>query len=62
MATARRDSEKWFRCDKCGHKLGRAVGSWDNRQAMPAIEIKCHSCGTLNYIMIGRQGEKKSKP
>lgn len=25
------------------------------RQAMPALEVKCHSCKTLNYIMIGGQ-------
>lgn len=52
MATARRDGE-WARCQKCKHKLGRLVGAWPERQAMPAIEIKCHSCGTLNYIMVG---------
>ena len=52
MATAKRDNE-WFRCSKCRHKLGRAVGIWNNTQALPAIEIKCHSCGELNYIMVG---------
>lgn len=59
MATARRDKEGWFRCAECGHKIGRAVGSWSDRQAMPAIEIKCHSCKTINYIMIG--GEKNER-
>ena len=52
MATARRDKE-WIRCQTCGHKLGKMVGVWPDTQAMPAIEIKCHSCGTLNYVMIG---------
>lgn len=52
MATARRDKE-WFRCSQCGHKLGRMMGAWPEKQAMPAIEIKCHSCGSLNYIMVG---------
>jgi len=58
MATARRDGE-WARCQKCGHKLGRFVGVWPDRQAMPAIEIKCHSCGELNYIMVG--GKKSGR-
>jgi phage FluMu protein Com len=53
MATARRDNNNWIRCAECGHKLGRAVGVWSDKQAMPALEIKCHSCGTLNYIMVG---------
>ena len=52
MATARRDKE-WLRCERCGHKLGRMVGAWPDTQMMPAVEVKCHSCGTLNYIMIG---------
>ena len=43
----------WFRCGKCGHKLGRAIGVWNSRRAMPAIEIKCKSCKELNYIMVG---------
>lgn len=59
MATARRDNQGWFRCQDCGHKLGRMVGVWSNMQAMPAVEIKCHSCGTLNYIMVG--GSKNDK-
>jgi len=58
MATAKLDKEKWFRCAKCGHKLGRAVGMWNDRQAMPAIEIKCHSCKEINYLMVGRQNNE----
>lgn len=52
MATARRDNE-WIRCPECGHKLGRMVGVWPDRQSMPAIEIKCHSCRTLSYVLVG---------
>lgn len=59
MATARIDKE-WFRCARCGHKLGKAVGLWNDKWAMPAIEIKCGSCKTLNYIMVGGQNEKNS--
>lgn len=60
MATARRDKE-WFRCNQCGHKLGKMVGVWSDRQAMPAIEIKCSSCGELNYLMVGGTTWKESK-
>ena len=55
MATARIDSEMWFRCSRCGHKLGRAVGSWEKTRSMPAIEIKCNSCKTINYLMVGME-------
>lgn len=58
MATAKRDGE-WFRCSQCGHKLGRMVGAWLEYQAMPAIEIKCHSCKTINYLLVG--GQKNDK-
>ena len=54
--TARIDSDKWIRCGECGHKLGKACGDWNFRNAFPAIEIKCHSCKKVNYIMIGGQG------
>ncbi len=50
--TARRDNE-WVRCGNCGHKLGKMIGVWPEKQAMPAFEMKCHSCKTLNYVMIG---------
>ena len=61
MATAKLDKERWFRCATCGHKLGKAVGTWNERLAMPALEIKCHSCKTINYLMIGgqKQGDRK---
>lgn len=54
MATARIEKE-WFRCARCGHKLGKMVGRWNDQRAMPAIETKCHSCGEINYMMIGGQ-------
>lgn len=55
MATSRIDKSGWFRCAKCGHKLGRAVGDWQKTRFMPAIEIKCHSCKSLNYLMVGQK-------
>ncbi len=62
MATARLDEARWFRCAQCGHKLGKAVGQWNDMRAMPAIETKCHSCGTINYIMIGGQNVRNQNP
>lgn len=59
--TARIDRDKWIRCGKCGHKLGKAVGEWSTRSSFPAIEIKCHSCKELNYIMIGGQGNESQR-
>ena len=58
MAVARRDGD-WIRCAQCGHKLGRMVGIWESRNAFPAIEIKCHGCREMNYIMVG--GGKKNE-
>jgi len=55
--TARRDGE-WIRCGKCGHKLGRIAGTWPEFQAMPALEVKCHSCKETNYIMVGNKGKE----
>lgn len=61
MATARNDKEdKWIRCDRCGRKLGRKVGVWSDMKYLPAIEIKCHSCKTINYIMIGGQSNERT--
>ena len=59
MATARIDGE-WFRCGRCGHKLARKVGNFpQGRHMMPAVEIKCHSCKTINYLMIGVVSESR---
>lgn len=61
MATARRDKEGWIRCERCGHKLAKVVGVWEGRNAFPALETKCHSCGTLNYIYIGGQKNDRTR-
>lgn len=61
MATARFGNDGWIRCGECGHKLGRQIGDWKDRQSFPAIEIKCHSCRSLNYVMIGGQGNEGSR-
>lgn len=52
------DENNWCRCGKCGHKLGRLVGKWQDARYMPAVEIKCHSCKSINYIMTGWHNTK----
>ena len=53
MATAKLCDDGWIRCAQCRHKLGKAVGRWSGERSLPAIEIKCHSCKSINYIMVG---------
>lgn len=61
--TARLSNDGWFRCAKCGHKLGRTVGAWDDsRRFFPAIEIKCHSCKSINYLNVGMRSEATVMP
>lgn len=60
MATAKLDKDGWFRCSLCGHILGKKVGIWNDRNAMPSVEIKCSKCKTLNYLMIGGQGVSRN--
>lgn len=60
MATARIDKEGWCRCTRCGHKLARIVGRFpEGHRKMPAMEIKCHSCKQISYIMIGVVAEEE---
>ena len=43
------DENKWIRCGHCGHKLGRiTVGDTSDTGLRIGIEIKCHSCKTIN--------------
>ena len=42
----------WLRCGHCGHKLFKMEGG---AEALPAIEIKCHSCKALNYTSANAQ-------
>ena len=58
MPNAKADGE-WIRCATCGHKLGRIVGEWGERNVLPAVEIKCHSCKTMNYIPTGKSDDKE---
>lgn len=58
---ARRDND-WFRCGQCGHKLAQCRRennfAWMN-PIYPIIEIKCHSCRTINLLEI--KGNKNDK-
>jgi len=38
--------DNWVVCHKCGHKLGRVIGSHPPK----GLEIKCHSCKELNLV------------
>lgn len=41
------DKDNWIRCGTCGHKLGK-LKSAGHATASAMVEIKCHSCKTLN--------------
>lgn len=41
------DVDNWVRCGECMHKLMRVV-SPGYADPPPIIEIKCHSCKTIN--------------
>lgn len=45
MTRVRIDGEHWGRCGKCGHKLFKV-----NYFAGCSIEIKCHSCKSINLL------------
>ncbi len=40
----------WLVCGKCGHKFARVIGNIDSGKSFLALEMKCHSCKTINYI------------
>lgn len=49
QVTARIDeTREWVRCGKCGHKLFKIDKNSDNK--IDGIEIKCHSCKTVNKV------------
>lgn len=39
----------WIRCKGCGHKLMRVITA-KGTETEVRLEIKCHSCKTLNTI------------
>ena len=50
-------NDSWVVCYKCGHKLGKMVGD----ELPTGIEIKCHSCKTLNLVDRPHQRYEKSQ-
>ena len=48
---------EWVVCCECGHKLGRAIGS----QLPKGLEIKCHSCKTINVVDKPKKRPKKKE-
>lgn len=51
---ARIDEQAWIRCGNCSHKLGKMIAVGD-----AVIEIKCHSCKTINKCVITKSEESK---
>ena len=49
-------TNKWVVCPNCGHKFFRVIEASEN---LTSIEIKCHSCKMLNYIMVGTQSSAR---
>jgi phage FluMu protein Com len=46
------DKHNWVRCVTCGHKLGKIV-KYEEKGCL--IEIKCHSCKTINLCYISKE-------
>lgn len=47
------DKNAWIRCVGCGHKLGKVIKY--EKQKGCLIEIKCHSCKTINLCYISKE-------
>ena len=47
---AKIDNDKWIRCKRCGHKLGRMLEDTGDNKNVFNIEIKCHSCKEINVV------------
>lgn len=52
---ARIDENNWMRCGKCSHKLMKVIGGG----SFPKIEIKCHSCKTINVWEVQDIAQKR---
>ena len=42
--------DNWLRCVNCGHKLGKIIRAEEGKGSL--VEIKCHSCKTINLCNI----------
>ena len=47
------DKNNWIRCVNCGHKLGKVVKYEEKKGCL--VEIKCHSCKTINICYISKE-------
>lgn len=47
--------DTWIRCVCCGHKLGKSIVHSDRNDCI--VEIKCHSCKTINICMVNKEAE-----
>lgn len=58
MTRMAKPRDEWVRCAGCGHKLFKAV-----KVGNSCMEIKCHSCKTINKIYLtegGKNNENRS--
>ena len=42
------EKDEWVRCGHCGHKLFKLTDERYKAKRSELLEIKCHSCKTLN--------------
>lgn len=47
--------DEWVRCECCGHKLMKVVDLCDTCGGK--LEIKCHSCKSINLIDFGKESK-----
>lgn len=52
MIRARIDKDGWCRCGECVHKLFRLVKEVNSTTNVPLLEIKCHSCKSINKVFL----------
>lgn len=45
--------DEWVHCECCGHKLMKVVDLCDTCGGK--LEIKCHSCKSINLIDFGKE-------
>ena len=51
-----KSKDKWIRCANCGHKLGRVLKNTNRNDCQ--VEIKCHSCKTLNICLVNKNEKR----
>lgn len=51
------DENGWARCGNCSHKLFRIESDSYDSDKLIGIEIKCHSCKSINVFKEGENGK-----